>query len=589
MIAAIYARKSTEQLGVADEQKSVARQVDHARAYAERKGWTVSEEHIFVDDGVSGAEFLTRPGLIRVYNALQPRSPFDVLVMMDSSRLGREMIETSYALLQIVNAGVRVFFYSEDKEATLDSPIEKIMVSLTSFGDELQRERARAHTRDAHFRIARAGRVTGGACFGYRNQEVLGADGRRSHVDRVIFDTEAVVVRRIFTMCADGIGFTTIAKTLNASGAPCPRSQQGRPRGWAPSSIREVLYRQVYRGEIIWNRTTTRKVRGRWRQVPQPEEMWLRVPAPHLRIVTDEQWDDAHTRLSEWRCRCLRLKNGQVLGRPPATGTRYMLSGLLRCGTCGASMEARTRSHGRRRVPFYGCSAHFRKGSSVCSNNVEIPMADAEDAILSTIESYMLDPGIVQEIVETAVATLRADTAARSQRVEPLDRALAEVDGQLARLTDALAAGGDMTSVLTAIRVREMRRDELRRALASASHAGVGQLPDLRAARAELEQRLGEWRTLLRQHVEQAQQLLRRLIDGRLTMTPGEDQDGRYYRFTGAGSWWRLLAGLGPTWRPIVSALRPQKVASPTGFDASYKVFRGEWIDPRHTTDRKAA
>jgi hypothetical protein len=34
MIAAIYARKSTEQADVADEQKSVTRQIDHARAYA---------------------------------------------------------------------------------------------------------------------------------------------------------------------------------------------------------------------------------------------------------------------------------------------------------------------------------------------------------------------------------------------------------------------------------------------------------------------------------------------------------------------------------------------------------------------------
>jgi hypothetical protein len=37
MIAAIYARKSTEQNGIADEQKSVARQVDRARQYAHRK------------------------------------------------------------------------------------------------------------------------------------------------------------------------------------------------------------------------------------------------------------------------------------------------------------------------------------------------------------------------------------------------------------------------------------------------------------------------------------------------------------------------------------------------------------------------
>jgi DNA invertase Pin-like site-specific DNA recombinase len=98
MIAAIYARKSTEQNGVADDQKSVARQVDHARQYAERKGWTVDEAVVFVDDGISGAEFANRPGFLRLMNALKPRAPFQVLVMSEESRLGREAIETAYAL-----------------------------------------------------------------------------------------------------------------------------------------------------------------------------------------------------------------------------------------------------------------------------------------------------------------------------------------------------------------------------------------------------------------------------------------------------------------------------------------------------------
>ena len=41
MIAAIYARKCTDQTGVTDEEKSVTRQIEHATAYATRKGWTV--------------------------------------------------------------------------------------------------------------------------------------------------------------------------------------------------------------------------------------------------------------------------------------------------------------------------------------------------------------------------------------------------------------------------------------------------------------------------------------------------------------------------------------------------------------------
>ena len=84
MIAAIYARKSTEQLGLADDQKSIARQVEHARQYAERKGWTVDESHVYVDDGISGAEFANRPGFLRLMNSLKPRARFQVLVMSRS-------------------------------------------------------------------------------------------------------------------------------------------------------------------------------------------------------------------------------------------------------------------------------------------------------------------------------------------------------------------------------------------------------------------------------------------------------------------------------------------------------------------------
>src|SRR5262244_1994792 len=97
MIAAIYARKSTDQ-NVSDEEKSVTRQIERARAYAERKGWTVAEEHIYADDGISGAEFQKRPGFLRLMNALRPRPSFQVLVMMEESRLGREQIETAWAL-----------------------------------------------------------------------------------------------------------------------------------------------------------------------------------------------------------------------------------------------------------------------------------------------------------------------------------------------------------------------------------------------------------------------------------------------------------------------------------------------------------
>jgi DNA invertase Pin-like site-specific DNA recombinase len=102
MIAAIYARKSTDQSGVSDDQKSVARQVEHARADGTCKGRAIADDKVYVDDGISGAEFANRPAFVRLMNTLKPRrAPFQVLVMSEESRLGREAIETAHALKRL--------------------------------------------------------------------------------------------------------------------------------------------------------------------------------------------------------------------------------------------------------------------------------------------------------------------------------------------------------------------------------------------------------------------------------------------------------------------------------------------------------
>ncbi len=152
MIAAIYARKSTEQAGVSDEEKSVTRQIEHATAYAVRKGWTVDPARVYQDDGISGAEFVKRPGFLRLMNALKPKPPFQVLIMSEESRLGREQIETAYALKQIITGGVRIFYYLEDRERVLESPTDKLLLSVTAFADEMEREKARQRTHDAVLR-----------------------------------------------------------------------------------------------------------------------------------------------------------------------------------------------------------------------------------------------------------------------------------------------------------------------------------------------------------------------------------------------------------------------------------------------------
>jgi site-specific DNA recombinase len=261
MIAAIYARKSTAESGMMnDEEKSVTRQIEHAKAYAIKKGWTVSDDHIYSDDGVSGAEFVKRPGFLRLMNALKPRPPFHALVMSEESRLGREQIQTAFALQQITDAGVRVFFYLTDQERKLDTAIEKIMGALAGFASEMEREKTSQRVHDALRKKAAALQVTGCKVYGYDNLEVLGPTGERLHVVRRINRDEAAIVRRLFEryVAGDG-GLAALAKELNGEGVPPPR---GHRRGWAPSCVRAILHRELYRGIVVWNKTQAIMRRG---------------------------------------------------------------------------------------------------------------------------------------------------------------------------------------------------------------------------------------------------------------------------------------------------------------------------------------
>src|SRR5215471_5348222 len=148
--AAIYCRKSQPQPGVSSEATSVARQEALCRAYAEAHGWTIDPAHVFTDAAISGAEFSKRPGLMKLLAALTPATPFSELIVSDSDRLGREQFETSYLLKQLSQAGVTVHeAKTGGRVLTLDSPIDKMLMSVLAGAAEIERGKARERTRAA--------------------------------------------------------------------------------------------------------------------------------------------------------------------------------------------------------------------------------------------------------------------------------------------------------------------------------------------------------------------------------------------------------------------------------------------------------
>ena len=275
--AAIYCRKSQEERGKPDEFRSVERQRSACLEFAAKQGWIVAPAHVFTDDKVSGAEFgERRPALARLLNHLGPRPEFDVVLVRDRDRLGRETFEVPHLLGRLARAGVNIFEQKTGKEITLASTTDKFLISATSYAAEVEREQGRIRTTDAMLAKAKARHVTGGRCFGF--DTVRQPEG---HVKRVINEREAEVVRTVFRRYADGRGLRSIVHGLNAEGAPAqlPR-RKDPPVGWSVSSLRAILRREIYAGRVVWNRTAKRNAWGERRQSPRPEDEWVTYEPP---------------------------------------------------------------------------------------------------------------------------------------------------------------------------------------------------------------------------------------------------------------------------------------------------------------------
>ena len=552
MLAAIYARKSTEQTGISDDQKSVTRQVEHAKDYAKRKGWCVSEAHIYSDDGISGAEFVKRPAFIRLMSALKPKPPFQILIMSEESRLGREQIKTAYALQQLTDAGVQVWYYLTDEERKLDTAMEKIMGSLTGFASEVEREKAQQRTYDAMKRKAKAGHVTGGSVFGYDNVEIVGpmldAAGcaKRSHVELRINQTEAEVVRKIFRLYTEGHGFTSIAKALNAEGAHCPRPRPSltKPHGWVGSSVREIILRRRYVGEQVWGRTKSRMPSGVKKSQRRPEHEWIVVSVPQLQIISPELWKEAQGRWKSVRKLYLRATDGRLHGRPTnGHESPYLLTGFTECKKCKGSLFIKSRSHGKRRAFHYACTTHYQRGPASCSEPMLLPMELLDHAILETIEQDVLQPAILVKAVEKALQQLTTHDDESDARREGLRKDLVHVEAELARLAMAIATGGSMTTLVSAVQDREERRTRLHAELASLDGAPFAQF-DAITMEQELRSYLADWPALAQRHYTQTRQILRKLLPNRIRVWGNVVGEEKHYHFQGEAAMGRFVSGL---------------------------------------------
>ena len=326
--------------------------------------------------------------------------------------------------------------------------------------------------------------------------------------------------------------------------------------------MREVLYRELYRGVIVWNRTRNRDEWGLKKQTPRDPSEWVREPDETLRIVSDEVWQAVHDRLASARQAYLRGTKGQVWGRPPSgVESKYLLTGMATCGACGATLHVRSRSHGRRRAFFYGCTAHHHRGPSVCCNDVELPMVETDEALLTTFEAQLLHPAVVQQAIREAVAQLSAASDTPPARAEAMRDELSTVTAKLDRLTQAVVLGGDLPTLVAEMKALERRRAYLEAEVQNLEHVGGLSTADLHALEPELLVRLEDWRAMFRRHVLEARQMIAKILTGRVVFTP---------RATGA-EWEVEYAAECSLGKLVSGILVPKAVVAPTGFEPVFQ------------------
>jgi len=426
MKATIYTRFSTDR----QNESSITDQQRVCVEHAAREGWRVVEQ--FSDEGISGAALGNRPGVLRLQEAALARR-FDVVLVTDLSRLSRSTGDLAKMIDRMVAKGIRVIGVQDGYDSNRRG--HKLQAGLSGIIGEAFRDMVKDRTYAALESRAKEHKPTGGRAYGYR-------DGK---VDK----GEAFIVREIFGRFADGESCRTIASDLNARRIPSPGASWNRSvrraAGWMGSGVRAILTNERYTGAIHWNTSEWRKDpdTGKRKRVARPRSEWIVHHDESLRIVSDELFARAQKR---FRPATEQRSSG---GTP-----KYLLSGLLKCDSCGAHYVIAD-------AHSYACSNHI--GGGLCGNGVRIRRKRAEDVLLGRLRED-LGPDSVRRIAEKMRAVYAEQQRAAASRTQTAPREVQDVEARIGRLRARLKDGDpDMTpdELQAAIDLAEGKRREL--------------------------------------------------------------------------------------------------------------------------------
>ncbi|MCH7971428.1 MAG: recombinase zinc beta ribbon domain-containing protein [Chloroflexi bacterium] len=159
------------------------------------------------------------------------------------------------------------------------------------------------------------------------------------------------------------------------------------------------------------------------------------------------------------------------------------MSGLLRCGDCGAKMIGKSGKSSKYR--YYVCGISERMGAEQCAAR-PVPVSKIERAVMQRILNVVLTESNVERLVELTNQELRRLISSSKATVAAIEAKLIDVHKRLDRLFEAIETGSiginDLAPRIRMLRVQaselETRRDgvEMKSSQSSATLVNRGQL-----------------------------------------------------------------------------------------------------------------
>lgn len=406
--AAIYARFSTD----LQNEKSTEDQIDLCRTYAEREGYEVVAT--YADKARSGASLIGRDDVMRMLADANERK-FDVIIVEALDRLSRDMEDLAGIHKRMSFLGIRLVAVHEGQANTL-------MVGLRGLVGQLMREDNVHKIRRGMTGLVKSGLSAGGKAYGYKPDPMQ--KGKLQ-----IVPEEAEVVLRIYREYAEGKSPRAICYDLNKDGIRPPRSTRWNASALNgnPERLNGILRNPIYGGTLIWNRVHMVKDPDTGRRIsrPNPPEEWQRADHPELRIVPQELFDAVQNRKEATK----KIKPTHQQ-RP-----KRLLSGLLKCGCCGAGMS----SYGGDRYgrPRVRCSAASESGT--CPDPKSFYLDTVEQLVVDTLHKTLAKPERLEQFIDDYIEERRRLAKEIIGRRTSIERRLSYLNGEIDRLIDGYA------------------------------------------------------------------------------------------------------------------------------------------------------